>query len=35
LQKGTNFKSDTLKKRLLEAGLKEYKCENPECGITS
>ena len=32
LQKGTNYKSDTLKKRLIKEGLKEYKCE--KCGIT-
>lgn len=32
LQKGTNYRSDTLKKRLFKEGLKEYKCEC--CGIT-
>lgn len=33
LQKGTNYRSDTLKKRLFKEGLKEYKCE--KCGITN
>ena len=28
------YSSDKLKKRLIEEGLKENKCENPECGIT-
>lgn len=26
--------SNKIKKRLLEWGVKEYKCENPECGIS-
>lgn len=34
LKEGTNYSSDNLKKRLIEAGYKEAKCENPECGIT-
>ena len=34
LKEGTNYGSDNLKKRLIEAGYKEAKCENPECGIT-
>lgn len=33
LQKGTNYRSSTLKKRLIKEGLKEYKCE--KCGITN
>lgn len=32
LQKGTNYRSSTLKKRLIKEGIKEYKCE--KCGIT-
>lgn len=26
--------SDKIKKRLLESGVKVYKCENPECGVS-
>lgn len=28
------YSSDKLKNRLIKAGIKENKCENPECGIT-
>ena len=34
LKEGTNYGSDNLKKRLIEVGYKEAKCENPDCGIT-
>lgn len=29
------YSSDRLKSRLIKEGLKENKCENPECGITN
>lgn len=32
LKENTNFKSDTLKRRLVKEGIKEWKCE--KCGIT-
>ena len=32
LKEGTNYRSDTLKKRLVKEGIKEWRCE--ECGIT-
>ena len=28
------YSASSLKKRLIEEGIKEYKCENPECGIS-
>lgn len=28
------IKTSELKEKLLKEGLKEYKCENPECGLT-
>ena len=34
LKEDTNFKCDTLKKRLLAEGILEYKCGNPSCGIS-
>ena len=34
LVENRSYSSDKLKKRLIEEGLKENKCENPECGIT-
>ena len=34
LAKGTNISSFKLKNRLLSEGIKEYKCENPECGLS-
>lgn len=34
LTENSNFSSNHLKKRLYSIGLKEKKCENPECGIT-
>ena len=34
LVKGTSVSSFKLKNRLLEEGIKEYKCENPECGLS-
>ena len=34
LCKNSFYKSYSLKKRLLAEGYKEYKCENPECGLT-
>ena len=34
LVKGTNVSSFKLKNRLLAEGIKEYKCENPECGLS-
>lgn len=27
-------RTDSLKKKLLESGYKDYKCENPECGLS-
>jgi len=30
-----HIKSDKLIKKLIDEGIKEYKCENPECGISS
>lgn len=33
LKENTNFKSDTLKRRLVKEGIKEWKCE--KCGITN
>jgi hypothetical protein len=34
LAKGTNVSSFKLKNRLLAEGIKEHKCENPECGLS-
>lgn len=34
LVKGVKVSSFKLKNRLLEEGIKEYKCENPECGLS-
>lgn len=34
LTKDSYVKSNILKKKLLESGYKEYKCENPECGLS-
>lgn len=35
LVKNRPYSSDRLKNRLIAEGLKENKCENPECGITN
>lgn len=34
LKENRPYKSQDLKKRLIQEGLKENKCENPECGIS-
>ncbi len=34
LVKGVKVSSFKLKNRLLEEGIKEHKCENPECGLS-
>lgn len=35
LKKDSHIKSYKLKQKLIDAGLKENKCENPNCGISS
>ena len=35
LTKNSTGNSNSLKKRLIEYGVKEYRCENPKCGISS
>lgn len=34
LVENSTYQSFKLKNRLLKEGIKEYKCENPECGLT-
>jgi len=34
LCKNSTYNSNKLKKRLIYYGIKEYKCENPKCGIS-
>ena len=34
LKENTSYQSFKLKNRLLKEGIKEHKCENPECGLT-
>lgn len=34
LVENSNYPSDKLKERLIKAGIKKSKCENPKCGIT-